>query len=152
MVNTRKLRPLLLERLTYFSAVALLGPRQCGATTLARGVADKLAERAIYLDLRAYLAQVIEHDVAFFLRRLLPGPTLRRLWAMIAVEQGGLLNSAKLAQNLSVSSQSITRYLALFVELMHLRALQSWRGNVGKRLTKPTKYFVRASGLLYALL
>ena len=31
---------------------------------------------------------------------------------MIAVEQGGLPNSAKLAQNLSVSSQSITRYLA----------------------------------------
>ena len=109
MVNTRKLLPLLLERLTYFSTVALLGPRQCGATTLARGVADKLAVRAIYLDLRAYLAQVIEHNVAFFLRRVLPGPTLRRLWAMIAVEQGGLLNSAKLAQNLSVSSQSITR-------------------------------------------
>lgn len=74
-------------------------------------MADKLAERAIYLDLRAYLAQVIEHDMAFFLRRVLPGPTLRRLWAMTAVKQGGLLNSAKLAQNLSVSWQSITRYL-----------------------------------------
>ena len=44
------------------------------------------------------------------------------------------------------------RYLALLVELMHLRALQSWRGNVGKRLTKSTKYFVRDSGLLHALL
>ena len=98
MVNTRKLHPLLLERLTHFSAVALLGPRQCRKTTLARSVADKLDERAIYLDLRAYLAQVIEHNVAFFLRRVLPSITLRRLWAMIAVEQGGLLNSAKLAQ------------------------------------------------------
>ena len=86
------------------------------------------------------------------MRRVLPGPTLRRLWAMIAVEQGGLLNSAKLAQNLSVSSQSITRYLDLLVELMHLRVPQSWRGNVGKRLTKSTKYFVRDSGLLHALL
>ena len=55
-------------------------------------------------------------------------------------------------QNLSVSSQSITRYLALLVELMHLLALKSWRGNVGKRLTKSTKYFVRDSGLLHALL
>ena len=126
--------------------------RQCGKTTLARSVAEKLAERAIYLDLRAYLVQVIERNVAFFLRRVLPDITLRRLWAMIAVKQGGLLNSAKLAQNLSVSSQSITRYLALLVELMHLRALKSWRGNVGKPLTKSTKYFVRDCRLLHALL
>ena len=60
----------MLKHLTYFSAVALLGPRQCRKTTLARCVADKLAERTIYLDLRAYLVQVIEHDVAFFLRRV----------------------------------------------------------------------------------
>jgi hypothetical protein len=39
---------------------------------------------------------------------------------MIAVEQGGLFNATKLAQNLAVSRQSITRYLALLVELMHL--------------------------------
>ncbi len=100
---------------------------------------------------RAYLTQVIERDVAFFAPRL-PGPTLRRLWAMIAVEQGGLLSAAKLAQNLAVSAQSITRYLALLVELMHLRALPPWHGNIGKRLTKSPKYFVRDSGSLHALL
>jgi uncharacterized protein len=71
---------------------------------------------------------------------------------MIAVEQGGLLNAAKLAQNLAVSGQSITRYLALLVELLHLRALPPWHGNIGKRLTKSSKHFVRDSGLLHALL
>ena len=100
---------------------------------------------------RAYLTQVIERDVAFFAPRL-PGPTLKKLWAMLATDQGGLINSAKLAQNLGVSGQSITRYLALLCELMHVRALQPWHGNIGKRFTKSPKYYVRDSGLLHALL
>ena len=45
-----------------FPAVALLGPRQAGKTTLALALADHLAGRAVYLDLelpsdRAKLAE-----------------------------------------------------------------------------------------------
>ena len=272
MENTRAMRAVLVDHLGYFSAVALLGPRQCGKTTLARSLVDERPELAIYLDLersedlalltdasvflrtqrnklvvidevqrapelftalrveiderrrggqkaghflllgsasqalltqsseslagriayleltpfrldelsviqreklwlrggfpdsllapstrlshawrRAYLTQVIERDVAFFAPRL-PGPSLRKLWAMLAADQGGLVNAAKLAQNLGVSGQSITRYLALLTELLHLRALPPWHGNIGKRLTKSPKYYIRDSGLLHALL
>ena len=38
-----------------FPAVALLGPRQAGKTTLARALADELADKAVYLDLELSL-------------------------------------------------------------------------------------------------
>ena len=39
------------EMISRFPAVGLLGPRQVGKTTLARAIADELADRAVYLDL-----------------------------------------------------------------------------------------------------
>ncbi len=99
---------------------------------------------------RAYLSQVIERDIPYFSPRI-PGPTLRKLFAMIAVEQGSLLNASRLAQNLGLSSQTVNRYLQLLIELFHLRSLPPWHNNSTKRLTKSPKLFVRDSGLLHAL-
>ena len=47
----RALAPRLWSLMDRFPAVALLGPRQAGKTTLAHLVADELAEKAVYLDL-----------------------------------------------------------------------------------------------------
>jgi predicted AAA+ superfamily ATPase len=41
----------LIDSISKFPAVALLGPRQVGKTTLVRAIADELADKAIYLDL-----------------------------------------------------------------------------------------------------
>ncbi len=51
--------------LAHFSAVALLGPRQCGKTTLARNLCQQLGERAIYLDLerQADLAKLADPEL-----------------------------------------------------------------------------------------
>jgi uncharacterized protein len=45
------------ELLGRFPAVALLGPRQSGKTTLAHSIADELGEAAVYLDLELVLVQ-----------------------------------------------------------------------------------------------
>jgi predicted AAA+ superfamily ATPase len=63
-----------------------------------------------------------------------------------------LLNASKLAASLAISAQTVTRYIDLLVDLMLVRRLQPFHANVGKRLVKSPKTYVRDSGLLHALL
>jgi predicted AAA+ superfamily ATPase len=71
---------------------------------------------------------------------------------MIAWQQGGLLNSADFARNLGVDVKTINSYIDLLVDLLLVRRLTPWHGNIGKRLVKSPKVSVRDSGLLHALL
>ena len=71
---------------------------------------------------------------------------------MLAHEQGGLLNAAKIAAGLGVSGQSVARYLDLLVDLMLVRRLSPWHTNAGKRLVKSPKVYIRDAGLAHALL
>jgi predicted AAA+ superfamily ATPase len=118
------------------------------------GFADSLlqASDAASLDWRLDLIRsYLERDVPQFGFRI-PAETLRRFWVMLAHHQGALLNAAALAEGLGISGQSIGRYLDLLVDLLLVRRLQPWHANVGKRLVKSPKVFVRDSGLLHALL
>ena len=96
---------------------------------------------------RSYL----ERDVAQFGFRV-PAETMRRFWTMLAHRQGSLLNAAALAKGLGVSGQSVARYLDIMVDLLLVRRLAPWYANLGKRLVKSPKIYVRDSGLLHALL
>lgn len=97
--------------------------------------------------LRTYL----ERDVPMFGSRI-PAETLRRFWTMLAHNQGALINASRLASGLEVSSQTVSRYTDLLVDLLLVRRLQPYHINVGKRLVKSPKVYVRDSGLLHALL
>lgn len=112
---------------------------------LAASDTDSLAWRANFV--RTYL----ERDIAAFGMRV-PATTLERLWTMLAHNQGTLLNASVLARTLEISTQSITRYVDLLVDLLLLRRLPSLRANVGKRLVKSPKVYVRDSGLVHGLL
>lgn len=98
-----------------------------------------------------FIRTYLERDIPSFGLRI-PAETLRRFWTMLAHEQGGLLNAAKLAGNLGVSGQSVARYLDLLVDLMLVRRLQPWHSNAGKRLVKSPKVYIRDPGLCHALL
>lgn len=112
---------------------------------LARGDAKSLAWRQQFV--RSYL----ERDVPMFAPRL-PAETVGRLWGMLAHAQGSLLNQARLASSLGVSAPTITRYLDLLVDLLLVRRLPAWSGNLGKRLVRSPKTYVRDAGVLHALL
>lgn len=71
---------------------------------------------------------------------------------MLAHSQGSLLNAAKLAGSLGVSSPTVSRYVDLLVDLLLVRRLQPVRPNVRKRLIKTPKVYVRDSGLVHTLL
>lgn len=82
----------------------------------------------------------------------IPAETLRRLWTMFAHHQGGLLNAAQLARGLGVSGTTIAHYLDLMVDFLLVRRLAPRLPNVGKRLVRSPKVYVRDSGLVHALL
>lgn len=112
---------------------------------LARGHERSLQVRKDFI--RTYL----QRDVGLFGPRL-PAQTLERLWTMLAHSQGGLLNASRLASGLGVSAQTATRYIDLLADLLVVRRLPPFRANVGKRLVKSPKTYVRDSGLVHALL
>lgn len=97
--------------------------------------------------IRAYL----ERDLPQFGPRI-AAETLRRFWAMLAHLQGGLLNVAQMARNLGVDVKTAGGYIDLLVDLLLVRRLPPWHANVGKRLVKSPKVYVRDSGLVHALL
>jgi len=98
-----------------------------------------------------FLRTYLERDLPQFGSRV-PAETMRRFWTMLAHEQGGLLNAAKFAAALGVSGQSVARYLDLLCDLLLVRRLPPWSANVGKRLVRSPKVYVRDSGLVHALL
>ena len=99
----------------------------------------------------AFIATYLERDIPALGPRI-PATSLRRLWTMLAHLQGSLLNYSQLATSLAISGQLVHRYVDILCDLMLLRRLAAWHGNVGKRLVKSPKVYVRDSGLVHALL
>ena len=100
---------------------------------------------------RDFIRSYLERDVPMFAPRL-PAETIGRLWTMLAHNQGSVLNQARLASALGVANPTIDRYIDLLVDLQLVRRLRPWGGNLGKRLVKSPKLYLRDSGLLHGLL
>ncbi len=98
-----------------------------------------------------FIRTYLERDIPQLGPRI-PAETLRRLWTMLAHQQGGLLNAAALARALAVDGKTVTSYIDLLVDLLLVRRLPPWHGNIRKRLVKSPKVYVRDSGLVHALL
>jgi predicted AAA+ superfamily ATPase len=98
-----------------------------------------------------FIRTCLERDIPQFGPRI-PTETLRRFWTMLAHCQGAQLNTAVLARNLGIDVKTVSRYTDLLVDLMLLRKLPPWHANVGKRLVKSPRLYLRDSGVLHALL
>ena len=96
---------------------------------------------------RSYL----EREVPLYGSRLAAGK-IRNLWTMLAHAQGGVANVAGLSRNLEIDGRTVSAQLDLLENLLLLRKLQPWHANVGKRLVKSPKLYIRDSGLLHELL
>jgi predicted AAA+ superfamily ATPase len=112
---------------------------------LAASDADSMTWREVFI------TTYLEKDIPALGPRI-PATTLRRLWTMLAHHQGELLDQSKLASALAISGQTVSRYIDLLCDLMLVRRLPAWHGNVGKRLIRSPKVYVRDSGLVHALL
>lgn len=100
---------------------------------------------------RNFIRTYLERDIPQFGPRI-PAETLQRFWTMLAHSQGGLFNASQLARGLGVTGKTVSTYLDLLVDLLLVRRLPPMHRNVGKRLVKSPKVYVRDSGLVHALL
>ena len=94
-----------------------------------------------------------------FLNRDLPGYfkmsadiPVGRLWELLANMSGQEFRPSKISKNLGISQKTVHRYIEMFENLFMIRRIPPYSRNIGKRLVKSPKLFIRDSGILHALL
>ncbi len=94
-----------------------------------------------------------------FLERDIPGigskvapEALRRFWRMLAHFHGQTWNAAELARSMDVSVTAVNHYRDLLAGTFMVRVLPPWFENLGKRLVKSPKVYLRDSGILHHFL
>ncbi len=81
-----------------------------------------------------------------------PAPALRRFWTMLAHYHGQIWNAAELARAMGTGETAVRHHLDILSGAFMVRQLQPWFENVGKRLVKSPKIYLRDTGLLHTLL
>ncbi len=108
-------------------------------------------EEDSFLRRKDFIRTYLEREIPQFAPQY-PAETLERLWRMLAHCQGGMLNASKLASNLSIATKTVGFYIDLLADLLLFRRLPPFHANIGKRLVKTPKIYIRDSGVLHALL
>jgi predicted AAA+ superfamily ATPase len=99
----------------------------------------------------SFIRTYLERDIPQFAPRF-SSVSLEHFWRMLAHGQGTLLNASRLASSLQISAPTVQRYVDLLTDLLLVRRLTPYYRNVGKRLVKSPKIYIRDSGLVHALL
>jgi uncharacterized protein len=81
-----------------------------------------------------------------------PAEMLRRFWTMVAHYHGQIWNGSEIGASLGVSHHTTRHYLDLLAGAYVLRQLPPWFENVGKRVVKSPKVYIRDSGLFHTLM
>lgn len=98
------------------------------------------------------------HYVTTFLERDIPqlginiaARTLRRFWTMLSHYHGQILNYAELGRSFGISDMTVRKYCDILEGTFMIRILQPWYVNIGKRLVKRPKFYLRDSGIYHSL-
>lgn len=97
--------------------------------------------------IRAY----VERDLSLLFGVNLSEVLIRNFWYMLAANTGSIWTAENYARALGVSSPTIKRYLDFMEGAFMIRQLPAWYVNVGKRVVKAPKVYIRDSGLLHQL-
>ena len=81
-----------------------------------------------------------------------PPEALGRFWRMLAHYHGQVWNAAELARSLDVNPRQANRYRDFLAGAFMVRTVPPWYENMGKRIVKSPKVYLRDSGILHFLL
>jgi predicted AAA+ superfamily ATPase len=77
---------------------------------------------------------------------------LRRLWEILAHQNGQLLNISAISKALGLSVPTVKHYIQFMEAAFLLQVVKPYFGNIKKRLTKAPKVYLLDTGILHALL
>ena len=101
--------------------------------------------------MRAFSRTFLERDIPGLGSRV-PPEALGRFWRMLAHFHGQTWNASELARSMDISATAVNRYRDLLAGSFMIRVLPPWFENLGKRLVKSPKVYLRDSGILHSLL
>jgi len=110
-----------------------------------------LKQKAFATWQRSYLDLMAQRDLPGWGLSAKPATTAKLL-RMLAALQGSTLNASRLGQSLGVSYHTVQSYLEYLEGAYLIRSLPPFEANLGKRLVKSPRIYVRDSGILHALL
>lgn len=118
------------------------------------GFPDSLLARSEEASVRwreAFVRTFLERDIPALGFRV-ASETMGRFWRMLAHHHGQLLNQSELGRALGVNHTTARHYLEMLKQTFMVRLLPPLAANMGKRLVKSPRPYVRDSGLLHTLL
>ncbi len=98
-----------------------------------------------------YIRTFLERDIPGFGFQI-PPAELRRFWIMLSHYHGQILNYAELGRSFGLSDVAVRRHVEILESTLMIRRLLPWYENVGKRVIKRPKIYIRDSGLFHALI
>lgn len=98
-----------------------------------------------------YIQSILERDIPQLGIRI-PSSAIRRFWQMVAHFHGQVWNAADFARSMGTKEDTARRYLDILTGAFMVRQLQPWYANIGKRLVKSPKIYIRDTGILHSLL
>ncbi len=98
-----------------------------------------------------YVRTFIERDIKNMGIEL-SSPQMRKLWAMLSHVHGGQWNASEVGSSLGMSYHTVNRYVDILEKSFLARKLTPYFVNIGKRLTKVPKIYLRDTGLLHFFL
>jgi len=97
-----------------------------------------------------YISTFLERDIPQ-LGINIPSHTLRRFWIMLSHYHGQIINYSELGRSFGITDMTVRKYIDILANTFMVRVLMPWHINIGKRLVKRPKIYIRDSGIFHSL-
>ncbi|MBN1561671.1 ATP-binding protein [candidate division KSB1 bacterium] len=108
------------------------------------------SERASVIWRDNYIRTFVERDIPQ-LGIQIPALTINRFWTMLSHYHGQIINYAELGRSFGISDMTIRKYIDILENTFMVRVLPPRYANLGKRLVKRPKIYIRDSGIFHRL-
>ena len=97
-----------------------------------------------------FISTFLERDLNL-LGVSVPPSVMYRFWTILSHYHGQSINYSELARSFGISDKTAKLYISVLEDTFMVRQLMPWHANLGKRLVKSPKIYLRDSGIFHAL-